>query len=195
MAKFEIINTKAPAPPIKTYTVLIDTSNGGIAEGAGVYNEGNIVTIKAIPQEGFNFLSIKDLDTEEEFTTSQFSFTITSNKNFLIGFESKPVVVPPKVQYYPFEAVTNISNFNLFSYCLNNLSQFKSFNNTLYKTTPDINNFTIGEKIYKLVNGNYVPFSSKQFGINIIDPTLIILVPLIFATTAQGNLIDITCNQ
>lgn len=66
--------------------INIEPENAGFVEGAGYYNSGDIVVVKATPNEGFIFY-FWTKDGINETTNSEFSFTITDNTTLTAHFK------------------------------------------------------------------------------------------------------------
>ena len=71
-----------------TYTVNITINPVGIVTktGSGTYTYGNRVTITATPTEGYRFLNWTE-NGNVVSTEAEYSFIITSNRNFVANFE------------------------------------------------------------------------------------------------------------
>ncbi len=74
--------------PLPTYTVtaVANPENAGTISGAGSYDENTTVTLTATPNEGYNFLNWTE-NGEVVSTETQYSFTISSDRNFVANFE------------------------------------------------------------------------------------------------------------
>ena len=72
---------------VTTYTINVLSANNeqGEATGSGIYAEGNIITIEAIPNEGYRFLSWNDNNTDNPR-----QITVTSNATYIASFEELP---------------------------------------------------------------------------------------------------------
>lgn len=67
-------------------TTSVNPENAGTTTGAGTYNDGDSVTVNAIPKTGYKFTKWTENGTQVS-TNSQYSFTITSNRSLVANFE------------------------------------------------------------------------------------------------------------
>ena len=72
---------------VTTYTINVLSSNNemGEATGSGIYAEGNIITIEAIPYEGYMFASWNDNNTDNPR-----QITVTGDATYIASFEALP---------------------------------------------------------------------------------------------------------
>lgn len=80
IAKFKVDDT-----PIYTVVTKSNPSAGGTTTGAGDYQQGSAVTVKAIPSPGYVFQSWKEGNTVVA-TTKKYTFTITDNRTLKAVF-------------------------------------------------------------------------------------------------------------
>lgn len=73
-------------PPVYTVTVSIDPSGAGTVTGAGQYKEGESVTIRAVPGDGYKFTGWRENGTTVS-TNEAYTFTVTGNRTFIAAFE------------------------------------------------------------------------------------------------------------
>lgn len=85
VAVFELI-------PIPTYSINVTSTAGGTAEGNGQYKQGETVTVTAIPDNGYRFISWQENDITVS-DTPDFSFTADSDRTLTAVFEP---VLPPE---------------------------------------------------------------------------------------------------
>ncbi len=85
VAVFELI-------PIPTYSINVTSTAGGTAEGDGQYKQGETVTVTAIPDNGYSFISWQENDITVS-DTPDFSFTADSDRTLTAVFEP---VLPPE---------------------------------------------------------------------------------------------------
>ncbi|MCI9176772.1 MAG: hypothetical protein HFH49_17975 [Lachnospiraceae bacterium] len=85
VAVFELI-------PIPTYSINVTSTAGGTAEGDGQYKQGETVTVTAIPDNGYRFISWQENDITVS-DTPDFSFTADSDRTLTAVFEP---VLPPE---------------------------------------------------------------------------------------------------
>lgn len=85
VAVFELI-------PIPTYSINVTSTAGGTAEGGGQYKQGETVTVTAIPDNGYRFISWQENDITVS-DTPDFSFTADSDRTLTAVFEP---VLPPE---------------------------------------------------------------------------------------------------
>lgn len=85
VAVFELI-------PIPIYSINVTSTAGGTAEGDGQYKQGETVTVTAIPDNGYRFISWQENDITVS-DTPDFSFTADSDRTLTAVFEP---VLPPE---------------------------------------------------------------------------------------------------
>ena len=97
------------APAVRTYTITasIDPSGAGTVTGAGQYKEGESVTIRAVPGDGYKFTGWRENGTTVS-TNEAYTFTVTRDMEFTAVFEAKITRLPAGYQ-----EVEYISNPNL----------------------------------------------------------------------------------
>ena len=78
------------APAVRTYTITasIDPSGAGTVTGAGQYKEGESVTIRAVPGDGYKFTGWRENGVAVS-TNEVYTFTVTGNRTFTAAFEAK----------------------------------------------------------------------------------------------------------
>ena len=69
-----------------TYNVAATASEGGFVSGAGTYTVGETVTLKAVPNEGYEFIRWTS-NASEIATTEEFSFVLTCDTSFVAIFK------------------------------------------------------------------------------------------------------------
>ncbi len=75
---------------INTYQlVLIAADDYGIVTGGGTYNYETLVTINAVPNEGYSFVNWTE-GSEVVSTEENYSFTITSDRELTANFVCTP---------------------------------------------------------------------------------------------------------
>lgn len=84
VAKF----TPIPKP---TYTVQVSSTQGGVAEGSGSYEEGELITVNATPDNDYRFLHWEE-NGEQVSTDETFTFTADHDRTLVAIFMpiSKP---------------------------------------------------------------------------------------------------------
>lgn len=85
VAVFELI-------PIPTYSINVTSTAGGTAVGDGQYKQGETVTVTAIPDNGYRFISWQENGITVS-DTPDFSFTADSDRTLTAVFEP---VLPPE---------------------------------------------------------------------------------------------------
>jgi len=79
-------------PPTEyTVTLLCSPVAGGTTEGAGTYEEGTSVTVKAIVNEGYEFVNWT-VNTEVVSTEAEYTFDVTADITLVANFHLIPVV-------------------------------------------------------------------------------------------------------
>ena len=73
---------------VATFTVTIETSGKGTVTGAGTYNEGETISLTAVPEEGWHFVKWSD-----GTTSSTYSLTINGDKSLTAEFARNSYVV------------------------------------------------------------------------------------------------------
>jgi M6 family metalloprotease-like protein/uncharacterized repeat protein (TIGR02543 family) len=86
--------------PTHTLTLLVNPENSGTVTGSGVYSEGEMVEITAIPNVGYQFVSWTDAGGEIESTDAVFNFQMPTHDvsytaNFELVFFNLAVTVVP----------------------------------------------------------------------------------------------------
>lgn len=73
---------------IKTFNVNVESSyeDEGTVSGGGLYNYNTPVTIKAVAKDGYEFVNWTE-NGEIISTNTQYTFTVTENRNFVANFE------------------------------------------------------------------------------------------------------------
>ncbi len=127
-----------------TLTLLIDPETAGIVTGAGEYEEGTIVTINAIANEGYQFVNWIDADENIVSELAENEITITGDltliaKFLLIGnvndvWESQLSIFPNPASEY----VNFISNENIITLELYNLTGKR-----VYGVEMNVNNYKL----------------------------------------------------
>lgn len=84
-AVFELI-------PIPAYSINVTSTVGGIAEGGGQYKQGESVTVTAVPDNGYRFISWQENGITVS-DTPDFSFTADADRTLTAVFEP---VLPPE---------------------------------------------------------------------------------------------------
>jgi len=84
--------------PLPNYsiTVAAKPANGGTVIGGGTYQQGQTCTVRATPATGFTFDSWKENDVVVS-TETNYTFTVTSNRNLVAQFNEIPYVVSATV--------------------------------------------------------------------------------------------------
>jgi uncharacterized repeat protein (TIGR02543 family) len=88
IANFELI-----PPDVFTLTLLANPEEGGFVTGAGNYEDGTVVTVNAVPAEGYFFVNWTDLEDNVISVVPQNDITITGDLTLIANFE----LVPPDV--------------------------------------------------------------------------------------------------
>lgn len=70
-----------------TYTITISSNEGGIVTGGGTYESGKTITLTAIPNDGYKFVSWSDGDTNASRTV-----TVTGNATYTATFAPDPYI-------------------------------------------------------------------------------------------------------
>ena len=77
-------------------TATVNPQVGGSVIGSGSYEHGSMVTLTAIPNEGYRFVNwVKDGETVS--TSATYSFTVTENGNYVANFELNSYAVTATV--------------------------------------------------------------------------------------------------
>jgi C1A family cysteine protease len=80
-----------------TISIISDPSNGGTTTGSGIYTYNQLITIKAIPNSGYNFINWTKNGTQIS-SNSSFSFNIIDNINLIANFN---LINKPKIYVEP----------------------------------------------------------------------------------------------
>jgi hypothetical protein len=88
IANFELV-----PPDVFTLTLLANPEEGGFVTGAGNYEDGTVVTVNAVPAEGYFFVNWTDLEDNVISVVPQNDITITGDLTLIANFE----LVPPDV--------------------------------------------------------------------------------------------------
>ena len=96
-AEFEV------KPDVMTYTLIVNSAdnNKGYVTGGGTYEEGEIVTITAIPYEGYRFVQWSDGNKDAQRTV-----TVTADATYTAEFKKKSSSDPDPED--PNEAIENV---------------------------------------------------------------------------------------
>ena len=86
VANFEPIHKPA-------YTVQVNSTQNGAVEGGGIYEEGEPVTVNAIPDNGYRFLRWQE-NSVQVSTEARYSFTAEADRTLVAIFELIPQSVP-----------------------------------------------------------------------------------------------------
>lgn len=78
--------------PIPTYFINVTSTAGGTAEGVGQYKQGETVTVTALPDNGYRFISWQENGITVS-DTPDFSFTADADRTLTAVFEP---VLPPE---------------------------------------------------------------------------------------------------
>lgn len=79
-----------PTPAVYTITATIDPAGSGTVTGAGRYQDGETVTLKAEPADGYKFTGWRE-NGQTVSTDTEYSFMATGDRTFVVAF----AVVPP----------------------------------------------------------------------------------------------------
>lgn len=74
---------------VPDYTITVNATEGGSVSGGGVYEEGDVATLTAIPNSGYRFVKWSD-----GVTTATRTVTVTGNATYTAEFEEEP---PPEI--------------------------------------------------------------------------------------------------
>ena len=77
--------------PKPTYTIHVSATQGGVAEGGGSYEEGELITVNATPDNDYLFLHWEE-DGEQVSTDKTFTFTADRDRTLVANF--KPISKP-----------------------------------------------------------------------------------------------------
>lgn len=79
---------------INTYTLTVNSNGNGTVSGGGTYNWNSSATIKATPNEGYNFLGWK-LNSNSSYasTSASYTVTVTANATYTAYFQIKTFTV------------------------------------------------------------------------------------------------------
>ena len=94
-----------------TVTTSVNPTGAGTTTGSGIYTRGDSVTVNATANSGYNFVNWTE-DGNVVSTNSQYTFTITNNRNLIANFEE--VIYKYKIsvcQYDPIDDVGTILSF------------------------------------------------------------------------------------
>ena len=72
-----------------TYTVHVSSAQGGTVEGSGSYKEGEVVTVNAIPDNGYRFLCWEENGVQVS-TEARYSFAAETDRTLVAVFELIP---------------------------------------------------------------------------------------------------------
>jgi hypothetical protein len=151
---------------IKTYTITLQSGNGGSVYGQGSFNSGTSCTVTATPYNGYAFINWTENGTSVS-TNAAYTFTITAARtlkaNFSITTNTENIVSQNKCSLYPnptkdflyikFESpITHIKNFHFSIYNIHgNEMPFSThfLNNDLIKL--DFNNLALGVYTIKII--------------------------------------------
>lgn len=90
----QIMITMYPAGGTVVNHTIIAAANpleGGTVAGAGTFEEGSIITLKATPNEGYNFVNWT-MNGAEVSTDASYTFTVTSDGIYVANFEK--IILP-----------------------------------------------------------------------------------------------------
>lgn len=76
---------------LSDYVVTVTASNGGRVQGGGSYYHGDIVTLTAVPDEGYSFVGWY-VNNQLVSTDTTYSFTATESVSLTALFEKMPVL-------------------------------------------------------------------------------------------------------
>jgi hypothetical protein len=82
---------------------LIDPTNAGSVTGGGTFVAGTLVTVTAEANEGYTFTNWTENGTELS-TSTNYSFTLTTNRNLVANFITNPVTYSVDSQVFPVSA-------------------------------------------------------------------------------------------
>ncbi|MDE7243663.1 MAG: S-layer homology domain-containing protein [Oscillospiraceae bacterium] len=82
VANFELI-------PKIAYTVQVSSTKGGAVDGGGSYNEGESVTVNAVPNNGYRFQRWEENGVQVS-TEARFSFTAEADRTLVAVFDLIP---------------------------------------------------------------------------------------------------------
>ena len=95
LAKLKVKFTVQPATPVVEkfeVTTTASPAEGGTTTGAGTYEKGDLVTVTATPNEGYEFVEWTE-NGELACDANELSFTITEDSNLVAVFKKKAPVV------------------------------------------------------------------------------------------------------
>lgn len=75
--------------PKSTYTVQVSSTQGGTVEGGGICEEGNFITVNAVPDNGYRF-SCWEENGEQVSTSENLIFMVDRNRTLVANFEPIP---------------------------------------------------------------------------------------------------------
>jgi hypothetical protein len=84
----------------KAYTISLSSDYGGTTSGSGVYLEGDTVTITAIPDGGYKFISWRNPDWTTYSTEAEYSFPATQDLNLTARFRNSFQIIVEKNDIY-----------------------------------------------------------------------------------------------
>lgn len=79
-----------------TITATANPTEGGSITGAGTYNYGQTCTLNALANDGYNFVNWTE-NGNVVATTANYTFPVTSNRNFVANFEIKTLEIKASV--------------------------------------------------------------------------------------------------
>ncbi len=94
--------------PKPIYTIHVSSTQGGTIEGSGSYKEGEVVTVNAIPDNGYRFLCWEENGVQVSIEV-RFSFVAETDRTLVAAFELIPQSGPdstyvpgtPSTSYHP----------------------------------------------------------------------------------------------
>jgi hypothetical protein len=86
-----------------TVATLIDPTNAGSVTGGGTFVSGSFVTVTATANEGYTFTNWTE-DGTELSTSTNYSFSLTTNRNLVANFITNPVTCTVDSQIFPVNA-------------------------------------------------------------------------------------------
>jgi uncharacterized repeat protein (TIGR02543 family) len=151
-------------PVIYTITLSANPSHGGMVFGAGEHNEGSVITKKATPNIGYEFVNWTENDTVIT-TDTAYTFTVVGNRTFVANFTPVASSVRltddmPEVKIYPNPIVDGKLTIEIPENTNNNIIQIYDFSGKLVltrtagqpQTEIDIQHFSNGTYIVKIGN-------------------------------------------
>lgn len=89
----EVVFGAAPSSAVYTIAASVDPDGSGTVTGMGQYEEGRAVTLKAMPESGYNFISWRE-SGQTVSTAAEYTFAATGDRTLVGVFEAEASRLP-----------------------------------------------------------------------------------------------------